>query len=559
MTVSVRRTLAASCLALTAPVVLAAQLANASDLPARIDRVFARFGPTSPGCAVGLAKDGKTLYTHGYGSANLEYGVPLTDSTVLESGSVAKQFTASAIMALVADGKLRLTDDIRRYLPEVPDFCGQKITIQNLLTHTSGLRDQWGLLGIEGRGPGNQVHSALTTLDLVAHQKMLNFPPGSAYLYSNTGYALAGLIVQRVSGMTLDAFMQARFFKPLGMTHTQWRDDFTKVVRNRATAYSGNETSGYHQDMPFTNMIGNGGVLSTMADLLKWNENLDHPAIGGQSYVDAMQTRMRLNNGRTITYALGLDVTAYDGVREISHSGSTAGYRTFLARYPDQHVSVAVWCNYAGANPTSLAHQVVDLVVQKQNVSAAGAQSSHVDVAPGTLEKWAATYRDPFTDQTLTLAASNGALRSTDGGRGGNAPFFAPEGGAQFKGPLGEATFRGTAGHRAFTLARTNGDTSRFEEVRAPASPLPLKDYVGTYTSDELDVRFVIAEKDGKLLLRRRPADEIELHPAYADDFRAGGELGTLRFSRDAKGTVTGFAFFAGRVLDVRFKRASQR
>src|SRR5215208_152404 len=234
------------------PTLLGAQQQLAStDLGPRIDRIFSRFGPTSPGCAVGVAKDGRTLYTRGYGSANLEYGVPLTDSTVLESGSVAKQFTASAIMVLVADGKHRLDDDIRRYLPEVPDFGGQKITIRNLLTHTSGLRDQWGLLGIEGRGPGSQVHSAMTTLDLVAHQKMLNFPPGSRYLYSNTGYALAGLIVQRVSGKTLDAFMQERLFRPLGMTHTQWRDDFTEVVPNRATAYSGSAARGFHTDMPF--------------------------------------------------------------------------------------------------------------------------------------------------------------------------------------------------------------------------------------------------------------------------------------------------------------------
>src|SRR5438132_833083 len=205
--------------------------AQTPDLGPRVDKIFARFTNATPGCAVGLAKDGKTLYTHGYGMANLEYGVPITESTVLESGSVAKQFTASAVVLLAQDGKLSLDDDIRKYLPEVPPFGGQVITIRNLLTHTSGLRDQWGLLGIEGRGPGEQVHSPLTTLDLVTHQKMLNFPPGSEYLYSNTGYALAGLIVQRVSGKSLNEFTQERLFRPLGMRHTQWRDDYTRVVR----------------------------------------------------------------------------------------------------------------------------------------------------------------------------------------------------------------------------------------------------------------------------------------------------------------------------------------
>jgi CubicO group peptidase (beta-lactamase class C family) len=542
--------------ALTAPLVATAQRPAPSDLAKRVDQIFAKFGPTSPGCAVGLAKDGQTLYTHGYGLANLEYSVPLTDSTVLESGSVAKQFTASAILALVADGKLKLTDDIRRYLPEVPEFGGQKITIQNLLTHTSGLRDQWGLLGIEGRGPGTQVHTLMTTLDLVSHQKMLNFPPGSTYLYSNTGYALAALIVQRVSGKSLDAFMQERYFRPLGMTHTQWRDDFTKVVRNRATAYSGTEATGFHQDMPFTNMIGNGGLLSTVSDLLKWNENLDRGTVGGRPYLDAIQTQMRLNNGRTISYALGLTVNSYNGIREVSHDGSTAGYRTYLARFPEPHVAVAVWCNYANAGPAALGHQVADLVLTKGTVAAGAPSAEKVEVAAADLERWSGTYRDVFSDQTMALAASNGALRSTDaGGRGGNQTVLTPAGGAQFHGPAGLATFSNVNGKRSFALPRADGDTSYYEEVRLPSSPLRLADYVGTYTSDELDARFTVVQRDGKLFLQRRPADEFELRPAYEDDFRSGGGLGTLRFSRDATGAIAGFSFYAGRVVDVRFKR----
>ena len=287
------RSLAACIASLAIASTLGAQQGAPSDLGSRIDHIFDRFTRTTPGCGVGLAKDGRTLYVHGYGSSNLEYDVPNTENTVFESGSVAKQFTASAMLMLVADGKLTLDDDIHKYLPEVPSFGGQKITIRNLLTHTSGLRDQWGLLGIEGRGPGTQVHSPLTTLDLVVHQKMLNFPPGSDYLYSNTGYALAALIIERVSGKTLQEFTQERLFKPLGMTHTQLRDDFTRVVPNRATAYNGSEAGGFHQDMPFTNMIGNGGVLSTMGDLLKWNENLDHPTVGGGGPSTSKRSRRR--------------------------------------------------------------------------------------------------------------------------------------------------------------------------------------------------------------------------------------------------------------------------
>jgi CubicO group peptidase (beta-lactamase class C family) len=530
----------------------AAQQSVPPDLPARIDQIFARFTAATPGCGVGLAKDGRPLYIHGYGSANLEYGIPNTDSTVFESGSVAKQFTASAVMMLVQDGKLRLDDDIRKYLPEVPGFGGQKITILNLLTHTSGLRDQWGLLGIEGRGPGSQVHTPLTTLDLVAHQKMLNFPPGSQYLYSNTGYALAGIIVQRVSGKTLTEFSQERLFRPLGMTHTQLRDDYTRIVPNRATAYSGTAATGFRQDMPFTNMVGNGGVLSTMGDLLRWNENLDHPAVGGPEYMKAMETPMRLTSGRSIPYALGLIVAPYAGMREVGHSGSTAGYSTYMSRFPEEHVAVAVWCNGSGTNATALAHQVAELVLPRANVSVAGVSVTYAGTDSLLAVRWAGTYREPHTDQTMTLTASNNTLTPA-GGRGQN-PGFTAISGTTFRGSAGDAIFAGRPGRRTLTLIRAGADTAHFEEVRPPAA-IRLEDYVGAYASDELDTRYRVIARDGKLYLTRRPYQEFDLHQVYTDDFSTTAGLGTLRFTRDAKGIVTGFSFYAGRVLDVRYTR----
>lgn len=516
---------------LAAPGMVAAQQPD-SALPARIDRVFAVFDSTTPGCGVGVSRNGQPLYIHAYGMANLEYGVPNTDSTVFESGSIAKQFTASDLVLLAQDGKLSLDDDIRTYLPEVPDFGGQRITIRNLLTHTSGLRDQWGLLGIEGRGPGTQVHTLATTLDLVAHQRMLNFPPGSAYVYSNTGYALAAIIIQRVSGQSLQAFTQERLFRPLGMTHTRWRDDYTEIVKNRATAYRGSRAAGFHQDMPFTDMVGNGGVLSTMADLLRWNANLDAPRVGGAAYVQALETPMRLTNGRTLSYALGLAVGPYEGVPEVSHSGSTAGYRSFMARYPDQHVAVAVWCNDAGANPTALARQVADLVLVKPARTATQAGAPKQRPPAAELARWAGVYRDARTDRALALAASDSVHL-----------------------PRGAVSFRGARPHREIVVVAPDDDTLRLEEVAPPPPVIPLHDYTGTYASDELDVLFAVAIRDGRLVLRRRPADELELRPVYADDFTTRSELGSVRFARDERGRVTGFSFFAGRVLDVRFRK----
>ena len=532
-------------LVVLAPVALPAQ----ADLPARVDNIFARFDRNTPGCAVGLGKDGKTLYTHGYGSANLEYSVPLTDSSVMESGSVAKQFTAAALVLLQNDGKLSLDDDIRKYLPEVPDF-GKMITIRNLITHTSGLRDQWGLLAIEGRGAGTQVHSPMTTLDLVVHQKALNFAPGSAYLYSNTGYALASIIVARVSGVSFQAFTQERLFRPLGMTHTQWRDDFTRVVPNRATAYAPSAT-GFEMDMPFTNMIGNGGLLSTMSDLLKWNENFDHTTVGGPTFTETMQTQMTLTSGRTIAYALGVSRVDYGGVREVSHGGSTAGYRTFLARYPDQHVSVAVWCSNASTNPTALAHEVADLVLNTP-ARAPVAVAPLAKLTSAELSQWVGLYRDAVTDQAIDIAVADTVLK------GGNVVMI-PTGPGAFRSAQGTGSFTGTGEHRAFFLARADGDTSHFEIVRRAPAAVRFSDYTGRYASDELDVVLTMVVRDGQLVVKRRPNDDIALKPAYLDGFQGTSGLTSVRFSRDGKGTVTGFSIFAGRVLDVRFKRLKER
>ena len=539
--------------ALLVPCALAAQRQSPqqqppADLGPRIDRIFARFDAATPGCAVGLAKDGRALFTRGYGAANLEYRVPLTDSSVMESGSVAKQFTAAALVLLEQDGRLSLDDDIRTHLPEVPDF-GHRITIRHLLTHTSGLRDQWGLLGIEGRGPGTQVHSPMTTLDLVSRQRALNFTPGSEYLYSNTGYALAAVIVHRASGKSLQQFSEERLFQPLGMRHTQWRDDFTRVVPNRATAYAP-VPGGWRQDMPFTNMVGNGGLLSTMADLIAWNANLDTPKVGGAAFTRAMETPMRLTNGRTIPYALGLAIEDHDGVREVGHGGATAGYRTYLARYPDQRVSVAVWCGNATANASSLAHQVADLVLVKpRRAATAATTATPVRLTPAELSRWAGVYRDPVTDQAMTLVAADSVLT------GGGSVVLVPVGADRFRTGAGEVTFGRVGARRTMTLARAGGDTSRFEETSAPATPLPMADYTGRYMSDELDVALNVVAREGKLYLRRRLGDEVELRPTYADAFQAPG-LGSVRFTRDARGTVTGFGIFAGRVRDVRFTRA---
>jgi len=329
---------------------------------ARVDEVFSRWSSATPGCAVGVAVGGKPVLAKAYGMAELEHGIANTAETIFEAGSVSKQFTAAAVLTLVDDGKLSLDDPVRKYIPELPEY-GAPLTIRHMLTHTSGLRDWGSLAAIAGWPRGDRVHTHAHVVDILSRQMALNFTPGTRWSYSNSGYNLAAVIVSRVSGMSFAEFSRRRVFEPAGMTQTSWRDDYARLVPNRAVAYSMGRGGGsaYRLDMPFENVHGNGGLLTTVGDLLKWNEHYDRPSADEAVRVRRQQEAAVLSNGRKLEYGYGLYVRPYKSVNEVSHSGSTAGYRAFLTRFPDQRVSVAVLCNAGNANATQYAHAVSDI------------------------------------------------------------------------------------------------------------------------------------------------------------------------------------------------------
>jgi CubicO group peptidase (beta-lactamase class C family) len=543
-------------LALTA--VVAAQAPPQSAAPAapeglgaKIDRIFERWDhPGTPGCAVGVAQQGRVLYTQGYGMANLEYGVRNRPDTVFESGSVAKQFTAAAIALLMQDGKLALQDPARKYVPELPDF-GTPITIQHLLNHTSGLRSQWPMLSLIGRPPTQAVHTHDEILELISGYTDLNFKPGDEYLYNNTAFTLLGIIVSRVAGKSLNAFTQERLFIPLGMRRTQWRDDFTAIVEGRATAYRTAPGGQFRTLMPFTNVIGNGGLLSTVGDWLTWNENLDNPHVGGKAMVDQLQTRGRLNDGFVNEYAQGLIVTEYRGTREVSHGGSTAGYQTFLARWPDERLSVAVMCNTTGTNPSAYAHQVADLVLGEKltprpTMTALEVPTDRLRSLAGVyLEpKSGATMRITFDDRAKGIRANGTALVAT-----GASAFTASEGGVTFS--VDEA---GPGGKRRITES-DGRSRPRVWEAQPPFAPtsLQLGEFAGEYFCPELQVTYTLYVEGNALKLRFRPAQRGTLAPAFPDGFVEGSD--TIRFTRTAAGRVDGFQVYSGRVWHLKFVR----
>ena len=405
------RLLAAACL-------LAAPLAFAADAPApptreaRVDALFAETDRSDvPGCALGIFQDGRIVYARGYGMANLELGIANTPHTVYDIGSLGKQFTAFSIYLLARDGKLSLDDDVRKYVPELPAFA-KPVTIRHLLHHTGGLRDYIELLELEGHG-SEDLTTAQEALDTLTRQKAPLFAPGERYEYSNTGYFLLSWVVRRASGKSLRDFAQERIFGPLGMTHTQYNDEHGRIIPNRSQGYSPNDAGGFSIDMSDFEQNGDGGVNTSIEDIFLWNRNFDSPVVGDRHIVEQMEETGVLNSGKKIDYASGQVVGSYRGLRTVGHTGSWAGYRALLYRFPDQKFSVACLCNRANIDRVQKMRQIADIYLADRMTKPAetpAAARTPVAVPAAELDRLAGAYRDAKSGEVWFLSVANGGL-----------------------------------------------------------------------------------------------------------------------------------------------------
>src|SRR5574339_334449 len=238
------------------------------DTVTKIEKIFERYKPHKPGAQLAIARNGSIIFSRAWGIADLEHNVPLTTESITEAGSVSKQFTSAAILLLEQQGKLSLDDDVRKYLPELPDY-GYKITLRQMMQHKSGLKDWGAIVAMAGWPRSTKTYDNEDALYVISNQKTLNHKPGDEFLYSNSNYNLLAIIVQRVGGMSLADFTRKYIFEPAGMNHTQWRDNYKRVVPGRAIAYA-KSGSNYLTNMPNEYVYGNGGLLTTAEDLLIW-------------------------------------------------------------------------------------------------------------------------------------------------------------------------------------------------------------------------------------------------------------------------------------------------
>lgn len=527
---------------------------------ARVDAVFAQWDrPDSPGCAVSVSRDGDLIFSQGYGSANLDHGVPNTADTVFHVASLSKQFTAAAIALLALDGALSLDDDVREYVPELPDF-GATITIRNLLHHTSGIRDQWELLILNGWRYSQDLITDDDVMSVIAMQKHLNFMPGERHLYSNSGYTLLARIVERVSGRNLRRFANERLFAPVGMQRTFFRDNFREVVAGQAYGYV---PVGDTFELGVTNFdtVGATSLLTTANDLARWAGFYGAELVGGSPFVELMAENGRLNDGSEVDYAFGTVRGEYRGLDIVEHSGSDAGYTAHFMRFPAQRTAIACLCNVP-ADASGLARRMADIFLAGALSPAVGPrdkQESEKLQATANRETGSAQagyYWHDELDEFLEISATDSDYHVHNWGM---VLQLHPLSKGRFRVGGYGVILRFLADHDdlpAVELDWGNGEPVTYAGVSPVAiSAIERSDYVGSYSSDEIGVPYqVIVDDAGTLYLEWPKYYRQPLRPGFRDVFFSNN-AGTIRFSRNADEAVEGFQLSRGRSRGINFDK----
>jgi len=517
-----------------------------------VDQIFAEYNnPRSPGCSVAISRNGAIVYEHGYGMADLEWNMPITPTTVMGAASISKQFTAMSILLLAQRGKLSLDDDVGKYVPEWADH-EHRVTIRHLLTHTSGLREGFGLLGLAGQPQSNEAMERM-----LARQHGVNTPAGTEFVYNNGAYNLLASIVKRISGQSLRDFAEANICRPLGMSDSQFRDDAAQLIVNRAAGYTADER-GVHLNLEAV-VVGNSGLYTTPHDLLLWENNFDNPRVGSPELLAEMQKPAVLNNGKTTQYGFGLFLLDYRGQRTVEHSGGGSGISSNLVRYPDQKLAIALQCNSDAIDPNVLTNNVADIYLADVLTKPLPSQPvpPRATLSAADLSAAAGLYRAVSDKEPSDLRVS---VRD---GKWIAHSFF--RGGSDFDlTPVDARHARGPAGVRMFEFIPAAGGHPRSVHVRGPAGDtdfvltayIPqateLRSFGGQYWSDELQAAFTVVARDSGLMIQLPGQEPSRLEPFDKDAFLGPG---ILTFTRDPHGAVTGFILDHSSVRKLGFRR----
>ena len=529
---------------------VAATSAAVAQRPGPLDSVFAAVDRTDgPGCAVAVSRGGQVLASRGFGMSDLAQNLAITPRSVFHVASVSKQFTAMSLVLLAKSGAVSLDDDIRKYLPELPSY-GQPVTIRHLLTHTGGIRDQWSLLMTAGWRLGDDLITEQDVLEIVARQRSLNFAPGTDWLYSNSGFSLAAIIVKRVTGKTLREFAEENLFRPLGMSQSHFHDDNGMVVPGRTHGY-GYRDAAWKETVPNYSTVGATSLFTTVIDLVQWHRHLDEGLLGGPEALRTLLTPAILTSGDTLKYALGIAHGSYRGVPTISHSGGDPGYRTQLLHFPSFKGGVSVLCNHNEANPGSLAEQTADRFFASE---LAPVRIPGDSAAGGALVNAKGLYWSEQTEGIATVEVEGARLGWKTGPVSARLRRLTDSSYSVGNGPA-----RLTVLPNGVMVRSGNGEPSRYSRVEAwTPTAADRAALAGRYTSDEIGTTWQIRVTGDTLSLERRKFARAVLSPVFRDAYTAssGGFQLVIRAVRDKAGRVTGVTVGSGRVRRVGFTKA---
>lgn len=527
-----------------------------------IDNIFASWNqPETPGCALGIVKDGALIYSKGFGLADLEHNLPIHSSSVFYIGSVSKQFVTFCILLLEEMGKLNLDAEIQTYLPDFPRYQAP-LTIRHFIHHTSGVRDFITLMGLKGRNYLDKLNEK-EVYALIKRQESLNFTPGERYLYSNSCYFMLAMIVQKVSGQSIRNFAQEHIFGPLGMESTLFYDDNRDLIKRKAFSYQPNGAGFDNLIMRF-DLVGSGGIYSSVEDLLLWDENFYNNKLGrgGQAIVEKMHEEGLLNNGESSGYAYALINGNYKGLRTVSHGGALAGYRSQLMRFPDKRTSIIILANRADANPTNKAYQVADILFKgelQEKVESEDLPTEYleelVDIYSVGVETFTGLYEiDPGFEMEVTYERDT--LFAIQKWNSYRVSLF-PADDTKFKTPVDPSLqfgFTQIKDEKSQVLYRIkNGyPTKAIRKDAIDPNEVDLEWYTGSYFSPELGTTYQITIQEEKLNVNIEHRDQFTLEISNTDQFTYNGAL--VDFHR-SNGKITGFELDAGRVQNLKFEK----
>jgi CubicO group peptidase (beta-lactamase class C family) len=537
---------------------------------ARVDALFAEWNKRdSPGCGVGVSRNGTIAFERGYGMANVERAVPISPSTVFDVASIAKQFTAMSILLLAQRGVLSLDDEIGKHLPAWADRQ-DRITIRHVLAHTAGLRDVFLLTELSAPpAAGDEINDRL--LSILSRQRGVNFTPGSEFSYNNGGYNLLGGLVKRLSGQPLREFARANIFQPLGMTHSSFTGGPGTIDPEHVIGYH-RDDRGLHMapdgGVDTSGIVGNAGLSMTVRDLLTWERNFDDVRVGDPVLVREMQTAVTLTGGKASPYGLGLEVGQDRGLKTVGHGGGDRGIAAYVIRYPERQLAVAVLCNVdnLGFTVGALARQVAAVYLGDAGEASAPASApARVSLSARELASKAGLYWDRETGTFGRVYVRDGRLMaSADAGDGpGDSVELTPTGPNRFvvNGiPVVVEFEPESRGRPQVIRVSENGATSQVSE-RVPTGFTPtvseLQGFSGRYASVDLDVTYTVVVRGSGLVLQIPGRDEIPLQPVLRDGFY-GSLVDLMRFTRNPRGVVTGLVINRATVRNLRFERVAR-